>query len=173
MRRVIFVMSCVLLLLSIFANILSYVLTVYYPLFQLVFIIHVLIFIPFGAMIIYKRNAFKTKVPISFNPLDSIRILIPNAPNPVLAIVLMASAFTFINFYLGFAALSSGSPEILNGLFVQNNHGSITQITEQLYNKLKYAEIRLFSGHWILFSIVPMFAFLYDGEAIKKEKYVD
>ena len=168
MKRVLFIMSGCLLILSLIANILSYVLPVFYPSFQIFFIIHFLIFIPFGVMVFEKRKTFQANNTNMYNPLNMIKALIPKASNIVLAVITITFVFTIINFYFGITILANGSPEIKNNIFVQNDHGKIIQISEQLFYKLKYAEIRLFSGHWVFFSIIPMFAFFYDIREVEK-----
>lgn len=72
---------------------------------------------------------------------------------PVIAIVLLAlcMVYTALNFFFVNDFSQSGTPEIQNGMFVLNDHGSISSITEWEYHDLRSQHIRLISGHWIFF----------------------
>ncbi len=62
-------------------------------------------------------------------------------------------AYTFFNFFFTiFVLLEGGGPHIVDGQYVLSNHGEIIrQLTEAEYIKCHAYEIRLFSGHWMVF----------------------
>lgn len=71
-----------------------------------------------------------------------------------------AFIYTLVNFAL-FAALVPGSPAVENGTFVLQSHGrKIREISEEEYRRFRAYEVRGFSGHWMLFSLLPTVYFL-------------
>ncbi len=77
----------------------------------------------------------------------------------ICVIVVFLYLYVFINFYFSLQNFISGTPEIIDGKYVINDKGNINEINKELYSKLKYMQIRMYSGFWILFSIIPMFYF--------------
>ncbi len=60
------------------------------------------------------------------------------------------------------AGLELGQPFLENGQFLLKSHGKIIRaLTEAEYFKMKAYELRLFTGHWIIFSYVPTLFFIY------------
>ncbi len=72
---------------------------------------------------------------------------------PVITVVLLAMClvYAFINFFSALGSIGHGTPEIQDGMYVLNQKGSISQITEWEYHFFCSQQVRLFSGHWIFF----------------------
>jgi hypothetical protein len=59
------------------------------------------------------------------------------------------------------------SPEYMNGKYVLHSHGKVVQeLSSSEYTHYKFIEARMFSGHWLAFSFVPMafYFILYRAE---------
>lgn len=170
MKKILFCFSLLLTITGLIVNLGTYIIKDYQHYYSFTFIIHGLIFIPFGIMIFQIRNEFGNKSKIkTINPyINIIKILIPNGNNVIYIISGICFVYAFINFFVTFQYIANGIAEIINEKYVLNNHGEITEITKEIYGKQKIYEIRLFSGHWMLFSIIPMFYFYYNS--IKNNK---
>lgn len=84
--------------------------------------------------------------------------LVPQRLGVVCGVVFI---YAFINFALFIALMEGGSPTVKNGRYYLDSHGQkIRDITEEEYQRFLAYEVRGFSGHWMLFSIVPMVYFL-------------
>lgn len=69
--------------------------------------------------------------------------------------------YTAVNFAV-FINLMEGTPEVKNGRYYLHHHGQIIrEITEVEYGRFRAYEVRGFSGHWMLFSLLPMVFFGY------------
>lgn len=67
-----------------------------------------------------------------------------------------------INFALFYSLMQDGNPQIENGRYVLSLHGETTrEINQDEYNKYQMYEVRGFSGHWMLFYLLPSFIYLY------------
>ena len=66
--------------------------------------------------------------------------------------------------------MNIGTAEILDGKYVLNNHGEIMEIDKKEYVKMKYTQIKTFSGHWIVFSIIPFLYFYNEKKGRRKNK---
>jgi hypothetical protein len=170
MNSLLFLLALVLTIVSSLVHIATYILKEYNNVFFGVFIIHILIFVPLSLMVFQKRNGVKNISVRGFiNPFELFKAIIPSGNNIVYGIIVICFAYTFISFFLNFKYLTNGIAEIIDGKYVLNNKGEITEVTREIYNKQKLYEIRLFSGHWIIFSIVPMFYFYFNrNKKIKK-----
>ncbi len=70
-----------------------------------------------------------------------------------------AFIYTFFNFFTAFQ--SGGTPDIRNGEYVLHNHGRIIRhLTEAEYHQERARVARGFSGHWLLFYLIPALYFL-------------
>ena len=163
MKKLLFCFSLLLTIISLIVNIGTYVIKNYQYYYSFTFIIHGLIFIPLAIMIFQRRNEFGNKLKIKNLYVNIIKTLIPNGNNIIYIISGICFIYAFINFFVTFQYIANGMAEIIDGKYVLNNHGEITEITKEMYGKQKIYEMRLFSGHWILFSIIPMFYFFYNG----------
>ncbi|MCL2294985.1 MAG: hypothetical protein FWC36_09000 [Spirochaetes bacterium] len=159
-----FYFSLLLAIISIIVHGSTYFLNEYYGAYSLVFIIHILIFIPFAIMVLQRKNNFTNISIKSKNPyLSILRILIPNGNNFIYAIIGIVFLYAFINFFATlFLHVINGVPEIIDGKYVLNRKGEITEITQAEYFMQKFHVLRLYSGHWILFSIIPMIYFYFN-----------
>ena len=69
--------------------------------------------------------------------------------------------YAFINFALFMVLMEGGSPSSKNGTYYLHSHGrKIRDITKKEYQRFLAYEVRGVSGHWMIFSIVPMAYFL-------------
>lgn len=69
--------------------------------------------------------------------------------------------YAFINFALFMLIMEGGSPSVENGKYFLHNHGQkIRDISKQEYARFLAYEVRGFSGHWIVLSIIPAVYFL-------------
>jgi hypothetical protein len=111
-----------------------------------VMFIHVAIFPPFFAAILYARKAAGTGK-------GAQGLVLKQAPRWLRLTTSIFFAYAFINFALFFFHTSGGSPEHRNGGYELRSHGRlIREITEQEYHLQRAYVVRGFSGHWMLFS---------------------
>lgn len=76
-------------------------------------------------------------------------------------------SFVGYNFSSCAAELKYLSPEYMNGKYVLHSHGKIIEeISSSEYNHYMFVKARMFFGHWLIFSFVPMayFFILYKVE---------
>lgn len=70
-------------------------------------------------------------------------------------------AYAMINFFLSIGALGA-TPEIRDGQYILHNKGTLVRvITEVEYHHARALILRMFSGHWIIFSGIPALYFLF------------
>lgn len=73
-------------------------------------------------------------------------------PSWAVPAVQILGTFALINFVLFLILSRACSPEILNGQFILNDHGTIKKVlTEHQYLSLKADELRLFASGWSSF----------------------
>lgn len=161
MNKKFYYLSAALFVISVAVHFLTYVLKEYYPVFTLSFVIHGLIFIPFGAMIILNRKRFSRHPDVrgAFPMFEVFKKLIPGINPAAVILINMLFLYVFINFFLCLRGLAGGAPEIADGAYILNNHGTVTSITREEYVSASFTQLRMFSGHWILFSFLPMLSF--------------
>jgi hypothetical protein len=71
------------------------------------------------------------------------------------------AVYAVVNFVLFFLLAGGGTAEMRNGEFVLLNHGKlIRHLTEAEYHRQQIYEARGFSGHWLVFYLVPALYFL-------------
>jgi len=117
--------------------------------------LHVGIFVVWLPAILELRKNPDLKQP-SFgtmtNPFKFFGTIFKDTPKPVMIISVVFFFYAMINFFLFMQAGGGGVPDIMDGKYVINNHGSIIrELTESEYFKMKANEIRGFSGHWMAF----------------------
>ena len=79
-------------------------------------------------------------------------------------------AYGIINFALFFFLSKGGVPEVRDGKYVLHNHGQvIRELSENEYDWQKAYIVRGFSGHWMVFYLVPAMVFWYRGESAHRE----
>ncbi|MDR3196272.1 MAG: hypothetical protein LBU34_00250 [Planctomycetaceae bacterium] len=128
-------------------------------------LIMLLIFIPFIAMIIMFVSTTNlndpNNKPISF---------LPENNQFVMNTIVLCLLYAAFNFFMWLP--HDGSPEIIDGKYVLSRKGKIlAEITEEEYGKRKVLDVRLFSGHWLIFAIVPMFHFY--GNLAQKNNHIN
>ena len=145
----------------------------YYFIFSVSYIIHALIFIPFFVMIFGtsfgKNKIEKITFLESFNLKIIFKRFFPNTDYEIGIVLLLMLIYVLINFYTSMSILVDGSPEIIDGRYVLNNHGEIVEVDKSQYVKMCYTRVKAFSGHWIIFSIIP-YIYFRDKEKSKEEK---
>lgn len=78
--------------------------------------------------------------------------ILSTRPKWVRTICVLLMVYTVVNFALFIITSFEGSPEIEGGQYILQNKGKvIRQISEQEYHERRAAEIRGFSGHWMMF----------------------
>lgn len=84
------------------------------------------------------------------------KAIFKGTPKLIAAISIFFFVYAMVNFLLFMAEALEGAPQIIDGKYVINNHGEITEISQQEYKNAKANEIRGFSGHWMAFYAVAM-----------------
>lgn len=123
-----------------------------------VFYMHLIVLITFASMLFsYKkfRNSEEGNNTI-FNRLDSSLKTIKAIPIPFVLIGGFFLIYASINFQLFWGSMEGGSPTFDNGSYYLHNHGTkIRDLTEYEYLRFQAYEVRGFSGHWMIFSLIP------------------
>lgn len=86
------------------------------------------------------------------------------APMPawIQSIVICLFFYVLVNFVLFFFLMSGGSPSEINGKYVLQTHGQmVRELTVQEYHQQKAYVLRGFSGHWMIFYLIPALYFWY------------
>ena len=79
-------------------------------------------------------------------------------------------AYAIINFALFFFLSRGGVPDVRDGKYVLHSHGQvIRELSENEYEWQKAYVVRGFSGHWMIFYLVPALVFLYRDESAQSE----
>jgi hypothetical protein len=85
-----------------------------------------------------------------------------NLPGRVVLVIGAALVYSFANDVLCLYLISPGSGDIINGEYVLTSHGKImAHVTEAQYHLHRAYELRLFSGGWLLFWLLPLSYFLF------------
>jgi hypothetical protein len=124
----------------------------------------------FGAMVVILARNQKSKRPLR-NPGESYFEWWGNAKNsnreymaeivhsiPLRLRILCVAIFIYnlVNFALFIKNSQGGGPSVENGKYYLTSHGHIIrELSEQEFYYFRAHELRGFSGHWILFSLVP------------------
>jgi hypothetical protein len=83
------------------------------------------------------------------------KVFLPCPPWARYSIIAFA-AYALINFLIFLALSKGGSADIRNGVYVLHNHGNvIKELTEQEYQRQQAYSLRGFSGHWMIFYLLP------------------
>jgi len=93
--------------------------------------------------------------------------LVRSTPDLMKLLVFMVVLYALGNFFYSVLHLMEGSPSLRGGSYIVENRGElIREITLEEYEKLKRLEIRAFSGHWLIFFLMPT-AYFYLKPAFK------
>jgi hypothetical protein len=83
-------------------------------------------------------------------------------PRWVLTVIIAFFIYAFVNFGLFLILSEGGVPEELDGKYVLYSHGKvIRELTEEEFHLQQAYVIRGFSGHWMVFYLIPAVYFLY------------
>jgi hypothetical protein len=143
------VFAALLLASSLAVHIATFVSSLYrYAVMDIFGLIHILIFIPFGAAI-FLANRWGGKAGGDSGQ----DIILSMSPKPCKLIAGFFFAYAILNFILSIVISGGGGPRIEDGNYVISSHGqTLKQITEAEYIKARAQVTRGFSGHWMLFS---------------------
>jgi hypothetical protein len=84
--------------------------------------------------------------------------VLPPWANAVFAIVV---GYIMVNFLVSAHLMGNGSAAIVQGRYVLQNHGRLVDyLSEREYHLHKAYELRLFSGGWLIFYLLPAVYFL-------------
>ncbi len=163
-----FLYSIIIFVLSSIIHFSTYILAKYSLILSCSYILNVFILLSFVTMIV-NINKHQLKNENKVEIFDLFKYF-PNKCLIMLMIFLIFIIYVSSNFMICSSLLQDGSPGILKGTFIQNNHGKIKVITELTYNKLSLIELRMFSGHWLIFSLLPILYFFYKKMLLKIEE---
>jgi hypothetical protein len=114
-----------------------------------------------------KNKMENMKFSDNFNLASAFKKFFPNTEPKIGIYLLFVFIYVGINFFLSTNKLQDGSPEMLDTNYVLNNKGKITLIEKKQYVEMLYYQLKAFSGHWILFSIIPL-VYFRDREKAKQ-----
>lgn len=77
-------------------------------------------------------------------------------PAWVIGAAAVSVAYTFVNFIVCLTQLREGGPMLVDGVYCLWNHGFIREISFEEYTRLQLIEGRLFVGHLLTFTGLPM-----------------
>ena len=87
--------------------------------------------------------------------------LLSSLPRWASVALIVVFVYAIVNFAVFFYLSEGGGPDIRNGQFILHSHGRlIRQLSEDEYHLKKAYELRGYSGHWLLFYVLPAFYFL-------------
>lgn len=117
-----------------------------------VWALHVGIFVVFLPAVLYLKKNSASNDPLA---------LFRGMPAWVVVAILALFLYAFINFFVSLSATGGATSDIRDGQYVLQNKGRVLrEITEAEYIAGRAAEVRLFSGHWLLFYALPAAVFL-------------
>jgi hypothetical protein len=151
-----------------------------------VWVMHVAVLVVFGVMIfIAKKFKNEKKREQGQKYVDWFRdnlnsqlmgrnnLMINAIPGRLFFLGIVTVIYVFANFINCMIGMEFGGPHIENGQYLLKNHGNIIRVlSETEFIKMKAYELRLFSGHWLIFSYVPtlFFSYVYPATLIKRRQ---
>jgi hypothetical protein len=136
--------------------------------------IHVLLFIPFGYMVVrsslHQNHSLIKDENTSFDKFEKTtsRIIrkykqIPAIIRPIILFIGIALVLYLpFNFFIGMAHLGHGGPDYSDGRYFLSSQGKyVRDLTKEEYIQYQAYEVRLFSGHWMLFTGIPLIYFSF------------
>lgn len=128
--------------------------------FPPVMLLHMLIFVCFVPFVLSLNKRFGGRA-----KLGQLRQIMPKW-TMILGGVLFA--YAMINFFVSMDAMG-GTADFRDGQYILHNRGELVRVlTEAEYHRSKASMLRMFSGHWIIFSGLPALYFLF-AESQKPE----
>jgi hypothetical protein len=115
-----------------------------------VMLIHLVIFPPFIAAIVYANKANRES---GYSQEQVLKF----APKWMQAMAGFFFVYAIVNFIIFLILVHGGGPEKRDGKFFLADHGHIIrQLTEPEFHQMQAYVVRGFSGHWMLFSSAAM-----------------
>ena len=115
--------------------------------------LHLGIFVVFIPMAIYQRRTRRN---------ENWRASLDVTPRWAQYAVMAFLAYALINFALFFFLSEGGVPSVRDGKYVLHNHGKVVrELSEDEYELQKAYVLRGFSGHWMIFYLVPALFFSF------------
>lgn len=115
-----------------------------------IMLIHVAIFPPFIAAILYGNKVKRVQ---GRNQQQLLKL----APKWMRTLFYVSFAYAFVNFALFFILSGGNTPIKQDGKFVLKQHGRLVrEISEEEYHRQRAYIVRGFSGHWMMFSAAAM-----------------
>lgn len=137
-----------------------------------IWFLHIGVFIVWlpTVLILRKNEELKqAKTLTRMNPVAMFNIMLKGAPPWLLYVVIGGFAYAIINFLLIISS-GIGVTSIIDGQYVLHNHGQVLKtLTEGEYHQCQAKEMRLSSGHWIVFYGIAA-AVLYPSKKESMEK---
>ncbi len=108
-----------------------------------------------GAMVLAARNRYAG---------GAVTFPLPGVPRWGSTLLTVAFVYAIVNFGLFMIFHGTrGAPHVRDGVYVLTNHGHLVRtLTAEQYRWERAWVVRGFSGHWILFLLMPTLFFLYD-----------
>ena len=145
---------------SLIAHIITFIgsnLTALYP---WIWLLHVGIF-PLLFFVIRSSQATKQKDP------TSLKTMFTPFPAYIKLALIIFFVYAIINFVISISLLEGGTPSIESGAYVLQNRGTfIRALTEGEYLQYQAYTLRAFSGHWLIFYLLPAVYFRYNSKQI-------
>lgn len=122
--------------------------------FPSVWLLHIGIFVVFVPLVFSARRLSGA------NPkYRDFRSLFPEWANTLITVVFI---YAIVNFVVFMFLSHGGVPAIRDGQFILHSHGKLVRVlTEQEYHVQRAYVVRGFSGHWLVFYLVPALYFLF------------
>lgn len=113
----------------------------------------------FGIFVVFVPFVFASRRAVGRLGHTDLRAMLPGWAGALLACVF---GYAILNFGLMIVHTGGGSPSESHGTFVLENHGRfVRQLSEAEYHLQKAYVVRGFSGHWLVFYLVPALYFLF------------
>ena len=95
----------------------------------------------------------------------SLETLATPIPHYIKIVLLAFFIYAIINFVIFISLTEGGTPSLENGIYVLKNRGTfIRQLTESEYLQHQAYTLRGFSGHWLIFYLLPAVYFRYHSK---------
>jgi hypothetical protein len=122
--------------------------------FPSVWLLHIGALLVFGLFVFSARGAFANGM--------KLHVIMDHLPTSAVLAVAVAFAYALFNFFLGTNVIGAGNAEVVAGQYVLTSHGRVlAHVSELEYHLRRAWELRLFSGHWLFFYLVPMVYFFF------------
>jgi hypothetical protein len=122
-------------------------------LFPYVWSLHVGIFVVFFPFVWCARK--------SLGAGPTTKNLLARFPRWASVAVIVVFVYAIVSFAVFFYLSEGGAPDIRNGQFILHSHGKlIRHLSEDDYHLKKAYELLGFSGHWLMFYLLPALYFL-------------